>query len=204
MLHEMLHDDQDHDGPAEGDRQVLRQAAAQERAEGQEAEALDPALVEIAPLVNAVQGDGQAPVQPQHGVAAEEVAGTGAVGLLEMVARNGVADLAQGEKSPLHDAVQQLLDQLLARDDFHAGSAAAGRLRRAWRRSWGESCRGGGPRPSWSPRQDFRKLPPLPFRNPHAEAAAAGRCEGAATRAPGAGWAVRGGSAAGPATGPTA
>ena len=118
MCPEVLRDDQDHDGPAEGNRHVLRQPAAQERAEGQQAEALDPALVEIAPLVNAVQGDGQAAVQPQHGVAAEEVAGAGTVGLLEMVAGNGVADLAQGEKSPLHDPVEQFLDQFLPRDDF--------------------------------------------------------------------------------------
>ena len=163
----MLDDDQDHDGAAEGDGQVLRQAAAQERAECQQAESLDPALVEIAPLVNAVQGDGQAWFSRSTASPRKKSRGAGAVGLLEMVAGNGVADLAQGEKSPLHDAVEQLLDQLLAGDDFHevlrqqadfiergddlgAKAVAEAVLGRLGRRA-----------------QDFRQLPPLPFRNPH-------------------------------------
>ena len=41
------------------------------------AESQDPAQIEIARLVDAVQGLGQAAVQPQRGVAAEEAPRTG-------------------------------------------------------------------------------------------------------------------------------
>ena len=61
--------------PPKGMARYFVRQRPRNRAERQETEALDPALVEIAPLVNAVQGKVQAAVQPQHGVAAEEVAG---------------------------------------------------------------------------------------------------------------------------------
>ena len=77
-----------HVGAAERDDEVQRQEPPDRGAEHEMAESQDPAQVEVARLVNAVQGLGQAAVQPQRGIAAEEAPRTGAVGLLELVPRN--------------------------------------------------------------------------------------------------------------------
>src|SRR5262249_49510632 len=64
---------QDEEGTAEGQRKVARQEPADAGAEGQGAESLQPAQVNLATAIDAVKSGGEATVSPDEAVAGEEL-----------------------------------------------------------------------------------------------------------------------------------
>ena len=116
LLHHVIGKTQDQQGPAKRHRGVAREEPSGLGAEGQRAEPLHPAQVELAPAVDAVQRSRQPAVGLQQLVALEEGPGIGGVGQLEVVARQSVAQIAHGQEAPLDNPVQQLLDQFLPGD----------------------------------------------------------------------------------------
>ena len=93
---------------------------------------LQPAEVDLAAMVDAIEGDGQFRVGAEQGIAAEELARPGQVGQLQPVAGQRVAEIAQGEEAAVHDAVEQLLDDLVAGHALDIGARLqAGLVERA-------------------------------------------------------------------------
>ena len=69
-------------------------------------------------MPNAVEVVREAAVGADQLVAEEELAGPGQVGQLELVAGDGVAQVAHAEEAALDDAVEQLFNQLVAAHPF--------------------------------------------------------------------------------------
>ena len=101
-------------GPAEGQHQEESQEPADAGAEGGGAEPLEPAQVDLAAAVDAVERDRQLAVEADERVAAHQFAGAFQVGQLELVARDGVAQVAHVQVAVLGHAVEQLFGQLVA------------------------------------------------------------------------------------------
>ena len=94
---------------------ILRQESPQRRAECQRAEPLRQREIDFAAMVNAVHVLGQLPVRLQQLVSQDQLPDAGHVGHLEIIARQCIAQISHRQKSSLDDAVQQFVDQLLAR-----------------------------------------------------------------------------------------
>ncbi len=78
------------------------------------AQPLHPAQIELAAAIDAIQCQGQFAVGPQQLIAADQIARFRQVGQLEIVARDGVAQVAHREEIALADLIEQFLDEFLA------------------------------------------------------------------------------------------
>ena len=103
---------------AKRQRDVARQHPSQRSTECQRTEALRPAQVDFARVVNAVQSGRDTAVGLEQLIADDELPGAGQIGQLKIVARQGVAQVAHRQVTPFHDAVQDLVDELAAGDPF--------------------------------------------------------------------------------------
>ena len=117
---EQVEDFLDHDdggeGSAERQRHEARQPPPGPGAEREGAEPLEPAQIDRAAAVDARRPHRQLAVGAQQRVAAQELAPAGQVRELELVARHGVAQLAQRQEAALGHAVEEFLHQLSVGD----------------------------------------------------------------------------------------
>ena len=105
-----------HDGAAKRQGQVKRQETAGAGTESGGAEALEPAEVNFAAMIGAGQNIGQPPIGLDQRVAAEELAGAAQVRQFQLIARQGVAQVAHRQVAVVDNAVEQLLNQLVECD----------------------------------------------------------------------------------------
>ena len=95
----------------ERNRHEARHQPSQGGAEVEGGEAFQQAQVDLAAPVDAVEQGCQAAVEPQQGIAADEVLRIGQVRELELIARQGVAQVAERQKAVFQDAVEQFVGQ---------------------------------------------------------------------------------------------
>ena len=93
----------------EGDGDVAGEQPAQDRAEVEGGEAFEPTQVDFAFAIDTVQEACQPAVETQERVATDEVLRIGQVRQLELVARDGIAQIAEREEPVSEDAVEQFL-----------------------------------------------------------------------------------------------
>src|SRR5262245_21000287 len=100
---------------AERKQEVQRQPAAQKSPKEHRAETLQEPQVYRAAVIDAVEGEGQLAIRLEKTVADDHLAGRH-VGQLQLVARDGVADIAHVEEAALGHTVEQLLNDLAQRE----------------------------------------------------------------------------------------
>jgi hypothetical protein len=116
QVEHLLNEDDSGEGRAERQRQEEGKPPARACAEGQGTGPLQPAQVELAAAVHPRGPVPQFPVGAEERVAAQELARAGQVGKFELVARQGVAQVAHVQEAAFGDPVEQLLDELVAGD----------------------------------------------------------------------------------------
>src|SRR5262249_14104593 len=102
-------------GAEEGQDRVKGQESPDRIAEEERAQPVEESEVDLGVPVDAGERAAEAPVHAEERVARDELAGAEVVEL-ELVARQGVADVADAEEAALERAVAQLGDELVARD----------------------------------------------------------------------------------------
>ena len=189
--------------PAERQEDVAGQPPAGLGAERPRRQPLQPAGVELAPPVHAVQLRRQPPVEPQQQVAAQVLVRAAQVRELHLPAGDRVADVGEGQEPGRRDAVEQLLDGL-----------RQGRLLRQRRRPQPGVVEGVGQdrpeplaQPLLGPVQGVLEQPdqglPVGVGEPGRGQPAGGRCAGGPGRGRTAGCPAAGGSACARPTAPT-
>ena len=120
----MLQEFQHHIRAAKGDRQVAGQETPGVRAKGQRAQRLRQAQIDFSRPIDSVERLAEQAVGAQHLVAVEYFFGIFYIVQFEIVARDGVAQVSHVQKSAFDNQIEQLFDQLAARDHFRRIGAA--------------------------------------------------------------------------------
>ena len=116
QLVDLLEPLEQHVRAAERQGEEEREEPSGGRAEGQGAEPLEPAEVDFAPAVDAVEGLRQGSVGLEESIAMEELGRRGQVAQLQVAPRGGVAEVAEVREPTGDNRVEQLFDELAVGD----------------------------------------------------------------------------------------
>src|SRR5262249_51596002 len=113
---DLLNEDQRGEGAAKRQDQVESEPAADHRPEEQRRQPLQPAQVDLAAVVDAVQLYRKLAVETDQLIAQQHGVGPADIGQLELIAGDRVAQVAHRQEAALGDTIEHVLDDLLARD----------------------------------------------------------------------------------------
>src|SRR5262249_9585907 len=112
QLVDLLEALEQHERAAEREREEEREEPPGRGAEGQRAEPLEPAEIDLAAAMAAVERRGQGAVSLEELIAAQESRRRSHVAELQVAPRGGIAEVAQVREAARDDRVEQLLDEL--------------------------------------------------------------------------------------------